>query len=181
MEKKEFQKIARDKLKSEGFRVRGNYCYKRIDEDYLVFITLDHSPYHRGYYIEYGGLYSREEIPPWWDSDWNERFLFTENPDDDLEKYNIENLRYMTDGLVECFEYENREPEDFLRQLDINLKKKLVLIEDKEFILSYYRENINELARFPDDDILKLLRYCDFDRDEINAYRKKWGYPKYDF
>lgn len=183
MEKKQFQKIVKDRLKIIGFHVKGNYCYKMLDNDYLVGVTLDHNSYCKGYFIEYGGAFLTDEdkTPFQGVLDWDDRFLFTKNPNDDLNQYTIENLGFDDEGLTECFEYDIRTPEDLVKQLETNINKKLMRVEDKEFILTYYLENIDVFITLPDKIISKLLKQCEFDIDEIKSLRKKCGYIKCDF
>ena len=61
MEKKMFQKIVKDRLKIEGFKIKGNNSYKLLGKDYLIGVMLDHNPYCRGYFIEYGVVYLPDE------------------------------------------------------------------------------------------------------------------------
>lgn len=57
MDKKEVQKVIRDKMRVLGFRSKGNCFHKIIDDDYVIGIYLDHHPFCKGYYIEYGAIY----------------------------------------------------------------------------------------------------------------------------
>ena len=132
MEKKEFQKTVKDKLKSIGFTVKGNNAYKILDADYLIGVSLDHNPYCKGYFIEYGVVYLPDEkkIPFKGFFDWDDRFLFTREADADLGKYQIQEMEYDEDELTECFEYEARMPDELMTQLEINIQRKLVLLEE---------------------------------------------------
>ncbi len=183
MEKKEVQKIVKEKLKSIGFTVKGNVCHKIIDDDYLVGVWLDHDPYSKGYFIEYGAVYLPDEdkIPFNGFCDWDDRFLFTQEPGADLEKYPIQEIEYDEDEITECFDYIERTSEDLTNQLEINIQKKLALLDDKEYVLKYYLNNLDLLARLPENTLKKLLGLYCYDRAEINRLRSQWGYDKFVF
>ncbi|MBQ3128700.1 MAG: hypothetical protein IJC13_06655 [Clostridia bacterium] len=189
MEKKEFQKIVRTRLKKEGFMVKGNYAHKILDDDYLIGVEMDHHPFCKGYFIYYGVIYLPDDIkfPPFKGFfDWRNRFDFTKDPKDDLNNYPLEEhingfIDYDEDSLERYFEYDIRTGEDLAIQLDINIKKKLSSVYDKEFALNIYRDNTDSLARLPELTVAKILDLYDIDRDKINSYRKSKGFTKYDF
>ena len=189
MEKKEFQKIVRARLKKEGFVVKGNYAHKILDDDYLVGVELEHHPFCKGYFINYCVIYLPDErkYPPFQGfCDWDDHFDFTKNPEDNLNNYPLEENTvrdkvYDEDALVRYFEYDIRTPDDLIPQLDINIRRKLSLVYDKEFVLRIYQRYTDWLADLPECTVAKILDLYDIDRDKINSYRKSNGFTKYDF
>ena len=184
MKKSEFQKIVKNKLTELGFINNGINFHKIIDDDYLVGVCLDHNPYCKGYFIEFGVIYLPDEKKLPFDGfwDWDCTFLFTVDPCDDLKKYDLEELWSHNDSLTECFEYDIRTPEDLEYQLDLNLQKRLSVLDDKTFVLEYYHKNLDELIRLPVATISKLLNHYEYDREQVNTLRKEAGcYTKCDF
>lgn len=183
MDKKEFQKIFKEKFKLMGFTIKGNVGYKLLEDDYLIGVSLDHNPYSQGYFIEYGVVYlpDKDKIPFRGLYDWEDRFLFTQEANADLAKYQIQEMEYDEEKLTECFEYGARTSEDFISELEINIQKKLMLLDDREYVLKYYMDNFDMLAVLPQNTLKKLLSLYCYNRDEINRLRKQWGYELYDF
>lgn len=184
MKKSEFQKIVKNKLTELDFINKGIKYHKILDDDYLVGVYLDHHPYCKGYFIEFGVIYLPDEKKLPFDGfwDWDCRFLFTIDPCDDLRKYDIEELWPNNECLIDYFEYDIRTPEDLEYQLDLNLRKRLSVLDDKNFVLEYYYKNLDQLIRLPVATISKLLNHYDYDREQINALRKAAGcYTKCDF
>ena len=189
MEKKEFQKIVRARLKKEGFTVKGNYAHKILDDDYLIGVDMDHHPFCKGYFINYGVIYLPDSIkfPPYKGfCDWDNHFDFTKNPEDDLNDYPLEEnavgeIAYNETSLERFFEYDICSAENLIVQLDINILRKLSLVNDKEFVLKIYQRNTDWLARLPECTVAKILDLYDIDRYKINSYRKSNGFTKYDF
>lgn len=179
MEKKEFQKIVKDKMKKLGFQSRRNNYYKIVDDDYLIGVSLDHHPFCKGYFVEFGVIYlpDEEKLPfdGWYD--WNAWFVFTKVPEDDLRKYHIENLDVDDDDLVDYFEYDIRSMEELNRELDANIEKRLSLIYDKQYVLKYYREHMRgSFMCLPLATINKLSSLGDYDRKEVYRIRRELGY-----
>ena len=184
MEKKEFQKIVKDRLKIEGFRTKGNLAYKLIDEDYLIGVMLDHNPFCKGYFIEYGALYLPDDLcfptdrsfPYQGYCDWDDRFIFTTDADIDLGGLRFEEMCWIKEEkLTQCFEYDIRTSEELIEQLDINIQRKLKLLEDKTYVLEYYKNNVDSFfIHKPMRTIEKLLNLYDFDREEVYRKRKAW-------
>lgn len=189
MEKKEFQKIVRARLKDEGFTVKGNYAHKILDGDYLIGVEMDHHPFCKGYFINFGVIYLPDErkYPPFQGfCDWRSWFDFTKDPHDDLWKYSLEDYAigegiYDESVLVNYFEYEIRNEKDLCKQIDINIQRKLSLVYDKEFVLKLYQRETDLLARLPEWTVAKILDLYDIDRYKIKSYRKSNGFTKYDF
>lgn len=183
MEKRDFQKIVKSYFKGKGFQFKGNNGYKILNDDYLIGVSLDHNPYCKGYFIEYGVVFLPDEkkFPFKVFFDWDDRFLFTKSSNDDLGKCQINEIQYDEDKLTECFEYYDRTEDDLLKQLDINNELKINALRDKEFVLKDYDKQLEALASLPEDTIEKLLDLYKFDRSEINRLRKQWGYDKCDF
>lgn len=180
MEKKEFQNVVKDKMKVLGFRIKGNNCYKVLDNNYLIGVSLDHHPYCKGYFVEYGGLYLPDEwkIPFRGEYDWDNRFIFTINSKDNLLHYHIESIDENEEGLVDYCEYDNWETRELIKQLDLNIEKKLSLLYDKNYILEEYKKNLCFFISLPDYTIKKLMKMGDFAIDEVNYLRRKWGYSQ---
>lgn len=184
MDKTNFQKIVKKYFIEKGFQFKGTKGYKMIDNTYLIGVCLEHHSYCKAYRIDYGVVYLPDEkkVPfsGWYD--WHDEFLFTQKPGEDLEQYAIGNIDdYDESNLVDYFEYESRDKQELLEQLEINENRKMELIMDKEFVLSHYSNNLNVFARLPDCTIEKLIRLWEFDVSEISRLRKQWGYDKCEF
>lgn len=184
MEKNEFQKILKQYFKKKGFQFKGNNGHRIWNGEYLVGVCLEHHSYCKAYSITYGVVYlpDNNKIPfsGWFD--WSDQFLFTKQSGDNLEKYSIEKMDgYDETNLVDYFEYELRDPEELLNQIESNVNRKMELVFDKTFVFNYYSDNLHVLARLPACTIEKLLSLYEFDRREISRLRKQWGYDKYDF
>lgn len=178
MEKKEFQKIVRDKMKVLGFRSRGNNHYKVLDDDYLIGVSLDHHPFCKGYFIDYGVIYlpDEEKLPFWGWCDWSASFLFTETPEDDLTKYHIEDMDITDEYLVAYFEYDIRSKEELDRALDINIEKRLLPLIGKQFVLKYYQKHMRELVDLPLNTVNKLISLGGYDRNAVYHLRRERGF-----
>ena len=183
MKKNDFQRIVKIFFKEKGFIFKGNNGYKILSNDYLIGISLDHNPYCKGYFIEYGAVFLPDEkkYPFRGFFDWDDRFLFTKGLNEDLKKYPINETEYDEDKLTECFEYCDRTEDDLLKQLYVNSELKLNALLDKGFVLKSYANQIEVLARLPECTIEKLLKLYEFDTRKINQFREQWGYDKYDF
>ena len=140
MEKKEAYKIVKNKFKILGYTGKGNVYYKILDDNYIVGVWIDHDPYSKGFFIEYGVLYLFDEDNLAFNGyvDWEDRFLFTEDSDDTLDKYQIRDIEFIEDGLTECFQYNERTSESLINQLETNIREKLALLNDKEYVLKFY-------------------------------------------
>ncbi len=176
MEKKELQKFVKSKLKPLGFRSHGNYIYKTISDNYRAGIYLDHHPFCKGYFIEYGGRYflnTDGESPFFPPFDWEERFLFTIDPAEDLSKYIHEPdcrlVRAPGAKLVDYFEYDVRTLEDFERQFDCNMSELFEKVLDEQFILNKFREDWISLSILPAKTVEKITKLAGLDFDEVMA------------
>lgn len=183
MEKKDFKRIVKEFFKAKGFQFKGNNGYKLISDDYLIGLSLDHSPYCKGYFVEYGVVFLPDEnkFPFKGFYDWNDRFLFAKDLNEKLENFQMNEKQYDEEILAECYEYYDRTAENLLKQLNINYELKVNALLDKEFVLKDYDKHLEVLARLPDYTIQKLLNLYGYDRREINRLRKQWGYNKFDF
>ena len=111
MEKKEFQSLFKAYMKERGFKVKGNCVYQFVDDQYIIVVHLDHHPYTKGYFIEYGAIYEpdaeQRQKKSLQKTDFGSFFLFTTDSNDDLNQYPIENLNCRVDSkiLTNYFEY----------------------------------------------------------------------------
>lgn len=174
MEKKRIQQLFRNHMKGLGFNCRGNYSHKFLDDDYLIGVFLDHHSYAKAYYVEFGVIYEPDEkrLPFSGWCDWDARFLFTANQEEDLEQYPIEILKLKAKGkLIDWFEYDVRSENEFITQLQINIEKRLSLLYDKEYVLNLYRENWVLFRMIPYETVYKIARLAGIDADEAIAFR----------
>ncbi|MBR2315084.1 MAG: hypothetical protein IKA56_00430 [Clostridia bacterium] len=175
MEKKEFQKLFKDYMKSKGFKIKGNCGFKYIDGDYAIGVWLDHHPFTKGYFVEYGAVYypNNKEHPLCTTGDWSSRFYFTSNSGDDLEQYGIGYLNKHFDRakVVDWFEYDELTEEDFLKQMDINMEKRFASVYDKEFVLNIYRSDWVKFRMIPYDTVRKICSMIGLDAEEVILFR----------
>ena len=68
-----------------------------------------------------------------------------------------------------------------MTQLEINVQKKLILLEEKEYVFKYYFDNLYMLSVLPEHTLKKLVALYHYDSNEINRLRKQWGYTRCDF
>ena len=181
MEKKEFQKLFKCYMKGLGYRSRGNICFKYLETDYLVYVMLEHSSWQSGYQLEYGVVYEADQLtaPFSGKSDWSLNFLFTTDPSDDLARYPLEDLelRYSRELNI-CFNYSERTAEEFFRELELNVEKRLSRVSDREYALEHYRKNWVQFRKIPYDTVHKICRLAGLDEALVlkfrdGRYRKK--------
>ena len=179
MEKKEVQKLLKEMMKEYGFKSRGNHHYKIIEEDYLIGVSLDHHPFRKAYFIEYAALFlpAEEKMPSGkfcGFCDWNKRFLFTQNGDEEYLRQGLEKSIW-GDGteLVDYLEYDKRDIDSAKKEISVNLEKQLMLIYDKEYVLNIYRKNLSDLLDLYQKDVEKIMKYGGFDEDEIERIKIK--------
>ncbi len=185
MDKKEFQQIVKHKLKDRGFRAKGNYHYIIINSRYWAGIKLDHHPYCRGYYIEYGGIYdpANDFSPFHFGFDLSYRFVFSKKPNDDLGRYDIsnpiiENIYKPDCPFTEYFEYETRTKDDLVNSLVANLDLRFPLFCNDTFILEQYRKDWILFRLVPEETVGKIARLLGLEMEDVMAIRdsniKKW-------
>lgn len=177
MEKKDVQRILREKMKKIGFESKGNYHYKKVEEDYMVGVWLEHHPYCNGYFVEYGALFLPDErkMPFRGFCDWSMRFEFTKKAEDNLKNYPLENIFYSDKGLIDYFEYDKKEKEELSIALDLNIEKKLINVFNKKYVLDYYRKEIDMLVTLLPETAKKILAYGEFDMNEVERIKKENG------
>ena len=183
LEKKEFQKIVKEKLKELGFKSKGNYHHKIIDGDYLIGVHMEHHSFCKGYFIASGVIYFPDEEMTSFTGcfDYDQPFYFTKTAEDDLNSYDLEGWDdQYEDDLVDYFEYDVRSKEDLERQLDINIQRRMGKFYDKEYVFKRLHNDLEDLATLLDDSIVeKFIRIGDFTESEIAevyAIRHKWEY-----
>ena len=174
MTKDDFKRVVREKMKGYGFSSRQGRYYKMIGNDYLIGVSLDHSPYTNGYYVEYGVVYlpDEEKYPfrGWYD--WESRFKFTCDGSAELEGLHPGIYgRYDTDLVGECAGYEYRSEENLAHELDVNYEKCIVPLFDKEFALNDYRSDWTMFRVIPYDDVKKICRLAGLDYEEVKRVR----------
>ena len=174
MEKKEFQKLFKTYMKELGYRSRKNICFMYPKPDYLVFVLLEHSSWQEAYHLEYGVVYEADQLtaPFSGRSDWSLNFLFTTDPSDDLARYPLDDLelRYGRE-LDICFNYSERTAEEFLRELELNVEKRLNQVYDREFALEHYRKNWVQFRKIPYDTVHKICRLAGLDEALVLKFR----------
>ena len=180
MEKKEVQKFIKNKMKKLGFRSRGNGLYKILDDSYLIGIYMDHHPYCKGYFIEYGVIYlpDDEKMPFRGDFDWRGRFFFTTDPEDDLSKYHFdveEADENFPEKIVDYFEYDVFTLAELDAQLDLNIKKLLPALLDKNFVLEFYKKELSAFTTLSTKTQIKLIKLGNYNLDMVNKERSRRG------
>ena len=174
MEKKDVQKVWKDHMKDLGFHCRGNICYRHVDDDYLIFLRLEHSSYDSAYRVQYGAVYEADILEGTFNGkgDWTGHFLFTKNASDDLAQYPLEDLHsHFNMKLDQDFDYSQRSLEDFIRSLDINIEKRLNQLYDRSYVLDQYRENWVSFRRIPYDTCRKIARIAGLDEEAVIKIR----------
>lgn len=174
MEKRTFQKLFRDYMKNLGFRTKGNLCYKYLEDDYLIVVSLEHSSFQSAYAVEYGVIYeaSPDKATVSTKTDWSAYFYFTVDPSDDLELYPLENLHSnFAKKLIDLFNYDERSDRDFVRSMDENVKKRLIKLYDKEFVLEQYRKDWVTFRQIPYDTVHKMCRLAGLNAEQVIAFR----------
>lgn len=174
MEKKDAQKAWKDHMKKIGFRCRGNICYRYLDDDYLIFLRLEHSSYYSAYRVDYGAVYEANAMEGTFKGkgDWSSHFLFTKDASDDLTQYPLEDLcSHFNMELDQDFDYSNRTVEDLICSLDINIEKRLSKLYDRTFVLTQYRQNWISFRKIPYDTCRKIARLAGLDAEAVIRIR----------
>ncbi len=179
MDKKEFQNMFKIYMRSKGFRVRGNCAYQFIDDQYVIGVYLDHHPFVKAYFVEYGAIYEpdstqRKKILSG-KSDFRMCFQFTVDPSDDLDHYQIEDLsRYFDRSVViDWFDYTIGTKEYFEKSMEVNFKKRLNALYDKEYVLELYRKDWIQFRKIPYDTVYKIARLAGLDANEVIRFRDR--------
>lgn len=174
MTKEDFQRVVKEKMKELGFSSRRGKYYMKVDADYVIGVSLDHSPYTHGYYVEYGALFLPDEkrwpFKGWYD--WDSRFKFTGSGRIELSDLHPGIYGDYDDQLVrECAEYEGRSEKNLAHELEVNYEKCIIPLLNKEFVLNDYRNNWIKFRGMPCDKIEKICRLADLNYDEVMRIR----------
>lgn len=183
MEKKEFQKIVKQKLKDIGFKSRGNHCYKIIDNEYLIGVSLVHCSYGQGYFIDYGIIYLPDEIkmPFDGDYDWSRKFWFTKDFEKNLQRYQLDNLEECHNELIDYFEYDIRSIASLKESIDINIEKMLSVLSDKKCAFKDYQNNLNVFVSLSEHEIKKFIKLGVVSKQVVLQHRIQRGYKDNSF
>lgn len=169
MDKKELQKVFKSTMKDLGYTVRGTKSYRYITDDYIVVVMLDHNPYSKSYFVEYGVIFEPDEryfpIGRW--LDWDSRFKFSSDHD-------IAN----TTNYVDYYEYESGTIENFEQELIHNFNDRVTPVCNKEYVLDFYRKDWILFRMIPYETVHKIARLAGLNGDEVIQIRdsnvKKW-------
>ncbi len=183
MEKKEFQKIIKHKLKDRGFKSRGNHCYKIIDDEYLIGVSLIHRSYGQGYFVDYGIIYLPDEskIPFSGDYDWSRKFWFTKDYEKSLNRYQLDNVEEFYKELIDYFEYEIRSVESLEESIDINVDKMLSVLSDKECAFKDYQNNLDVFVSLSECEIKKFIKLGAVSKEVVVQHRIQRGFKDNSF
>ncbi len=185
MEKKEFQLLVKEKLKSYGFSSRGNIHYKLIDADYLVRVELEHRSFYKAYSIDFCVVYEVEKEVPLYKQFWNWRnhFYFPEKIRENLSNFHLKKLDKSGDScasipeLTVNFQYDRRSIEELDQYLDENIQKRLLPVFNKELPLELYRKFPTELvysASLSTTILDKMIRLSALNYEKIYQMRERW-------
>lgn len=179
MIKKEIKKIFKEKMTKLDFEVKGNVARRMIEEYYQVEVALEHHPFDKGYYIEFGVKFlEKNHIDYSYNIDWNSYFLFTSTKDQNLYDFDLSEIRKSSE-LINYFDYKNKTIKEFIFELDLNLLRRLPIAYNKYNILTYYQNRINVLCSLPIEKLEKITKLGNFDIELINETRKKYGYSTF--
>lgn len=183
MEKKEFQKVIKQKLKDKGFKARGNHCYKIIDNEYLIGVSLIHRSYGQGYFVDYGIIYLPDEtkMPFNGDYDWCRKFWFTKDYEKNLNRYQLDNVEECYKELIDYFEYSVRSIESLEESIDINIDKMLSVLSDRKCAFKDYKNNLNLFVSLSEHEIKKFIKLGAVSKQVTLQYRIQRGYKDNSF
>ena len=183
MDKKEFQKVIKQKFRDKGFKSKRNHCYKIIDNKYLIGISLIHCSYGQGYFIDYGIIYLPDEIkiPFNGDYDWSRKFWFTKDYERKLTRYHLDNVEECYEELVDYFEYDIRSMETLEESIDINVDKMLSVLSDEKCAFKDYQNNLNLLVSLSEHEIKKFIKLGMVSKQIILQQRIQRGYKDNSF
>lgn len=187
MDKQEVHQLVKSKLKPLGFKKRGNYYYKIINDNYWAGIYLDHHPYCKGYFFEYGGKYlpnSSWKTPYFPPFDWDNRFLFTITPEDDLSLFIHDpdcysNLWHPDSKLIDYFEYDVRTLDELERSFDINYSVMFEPLMDENYILNEYRKDWTLFRTVHVNIAEKIAQLAGLDLKTVLEFRNNIGDVKW--
>ena len=183
MDKKEFQKLIKQKLKDKGFKSRGNHCYKIIDNRYLIGASLIHCSSGQGYFIDYGIIYLPDEIkiPFNGDYDWSRKFWFTKDYEKKLNRYHLDNVEECYKELIDYFEYDIRSVEVLEESIDLNVDKMLSVLSDEKCAFKDYQNNLNLLVSLSEHEIKKFIKLGVVSKQVVLQHRIQRGYKDNSF
>lgn len=183
LDKKEFQKIVKEKMKDKGFRSRGNHCYKIVDDKYLIGISLIHQSIGQGYFIDYGIVYLPDEtkMPFKGDYDWSRKFWFTKDYDKELSRYQLDNVEKCCQELVDYFDYNARSRESADELIDINIEKMLSVLSDPNCAFIDYQSNLDLFASLSEHEIKKFIKLGALSKQTVLQHRIQRGYKNNSF
>jgi len=183
LEKKQFQKIIKQKLKDRGFKSKGNHCYKIIDDKYLIGVSFIHRSYGQGYFIDYGIIYLPDDIkmPFNGDYDWSRKFWFTKDYKKDLNRYQLDNVVECYNELTDYFEYENRSVEALEKSIDINVDKMLSVLSDEKCAFEDYQNNLDIFVSLSEHEIKKFIKLGAVSKEVVLQHRIQRGFKDNSF
>lgn len=168
MQAGEAKRILKEVLAEYGFVPMGKEYCKRISEGYSLKVLLDKKPSSKEYAVDLGAVFEPETAV----YDISEWFLFTIDPEDPLEKYDltVRNLPRQS-PLTEWFDYENRSEEEFRKSLQLNLQVKLSNWQNPEYALDHFRNNWILFRGVSDETLEKIARLAGLDANEVREVR----------
>ena len=183
MEKKEFKNIIKEKLKTIGFKSRGNHHYKIIDENFLIGVSLFDRAYCKGYFIDYGIIYlpDEEKMPFNGDFDWSRKFWFPKDSTIMLNRYHLDNLEECHQELMDYFEYDKRSVDELEKSLDVNIEKMLSVLSDEKCAFKDYQNNLDMFVSLSEHEIKKFIKLGAVSKQAVLQHRIQRGYKDNSF
>lgn len=174
MTKSDVKQILKRCMKEQNFSVQNGRYYKIVEDNYLVGVWLDHSPYGEMYNIYYGVIFLPDEtkmpFKGW--CDWEDCFWFTKNPKDDISKYPLNRIDCtLPEGVDYRVEYAIWSEESFEKQLRENLQNRLSRVMDKHNVLELYKSNWSLFRGIPYETVEKIAGLLELDYDTIIRFR----------
>ena len=176
MEKKDFQKVFKNHMKLLGFNFKGLCGTKVISDDYEIYVNLEHSSYDTEYRVKYGVSYApNDDTRKGFLWDYSFKLTFTRSPDDDISlvKHLGSDEQYASELVTDLFNYKERTLEEFFKLLELNIKKYLIPMYDKEYILNKYRRRPSLLCRYPKQTVVRLVELAGLDVNEVERATNK--------
>lgn len=183
VDKKQFQKLVKEKFKILGFQSRGNHHYKIVDGEYLIGASLAHRLYGKGYFIDYGIIYLPDEdkLPFKGNFDWCRKFWFTKDYSKELTRYQLDNLEECYQEMTDYFEYDQRSIDELNKALDLNIEKMLSVLSDKECAFKDYRKNLDIFVSLTNHEIKKFIKLGVVSKETVLRHRIARGYKDNSF